>query len=135
MDADDPTRPRFLIAGDATDLPQIREMLGRLPVTAYGQVYVEIASPIQVERWRVPEGMAVTWLRRDLASLESGATVPRGELIRRAVTGWVSEWLPEGGADDPCVLWIGCATSPRVDDLYRELTTRLGPESLRHPHR
>ena len=133
MDVD--ARPRFLIAGDSTDLPQIRDMLGRLPVTAYGQVYVEIASPIQIERPRMPAGLAITWLRRDLASFASGRAVPRGELIRRAVGGWVDEWLPEEGADDPCVLWIGCASSPRVDDLYRDLAHRLGPESLRHPHR
>jgi len=128
------TRPRFLIAGDATDVPQIRDMLGRLPVSAYGQVYVEVASPIQVERWSVPEGMTVTRLRRDLSSLASGVTVPRGELVRRAVAAWVDEWLP-GDSEQPCVLWIGCATSPRVDDLYRDLSHRLGPESLRHPHR
>lgn len=133
-DADAATRPRFLIAGDSIDLPQIRDMLRRLPVNAYGQVYVEIAAPIQVERWQVPSGMAITWLRRDLTATAVGVAVPRGELVRRAVGAWVDEWLP-GGTAEPCVLWIGCATSPRVDDLYRELSARLGPETLRHPHR
>ncbi|HWL02307.1 MAG TPA: SIP domain-containing protein [Microbacteriaceae bacterium] len=118
---------RVLIAGCAADLPAIQRILRELPTMAYGQVYIEIASPVQARRWPVPDGVIVTWLRRDLQEQESGAALPKGELLARAVSAWMSEWLP---ADDPVVpgfVWLGGATSPRVDELYETLSRRLDP--------
>ncbi len=117
---------RVLIAGCSTDIPAICRMLRELPSGAYGQIYVEIASPVQVRRWAVPDGVVVTWLRRDEQGQASGAVLPKGELLARAVSAWMAEWLT---ADDPLVpgfVWLGGATSPRIDDLYDELSRRLG---------
>ncbi|WOF23712.1 SIP domain-containing protein [Microbacterium betulae] len=121
-----PVRPHFLLVGDSTDLPAIRRMLERLPVAAYGQVFVEIASRVQIQRFEVPEGVSLTWLLRD--GVGDGAArrmAPRGECVVRAVHAWFDEWMFEGGQQAPRVVWIGCSASPRVSRLHRELRARF----------
>lgn len=118
---------QVLLAGDTTDLAAIRRILADLPGDAYGQVYLEIVSPIQIRPIPRPDGVALTWLRRDLVPHGLLEIAPRGELIRSAVTAWVSEWMPEEttGARDEIYLWVGCTASPRVGTMYRELSSRL----------
>lgn len=128
----DVDRPHFLIAGDSADLPVIRRMLGRLPVDAYGQVLVEVASRIQIQRMHLPAEMTLTWLLRD-ADGTARRMAPRGERIVRAVRAWLDEWMGVGGHEAPQVIWIGCAASPRVGRLHRELRDRfplLRPEGI-----
>jgi len=127
--------PHFLLVGDSTDIPAIESMLAKLPVGAYGQVFVEIASEVQIRPIVVPSRMVLTWLRRDRATREIGRVAPRGELAARAVTAWVAEWMPESQLEHarPCVLWIGCSASDRMDSLSRELTALLGESRLHHP--
>ncbi|GAA2234246.1 SIP domain-containing protein [Herbiconiux moechotypicola] len=116
-----------LLAGDTGDLPSIRRILDELPDDAYGQVYLEIVSPIQIRPIDRPEGVSLTWLRRDLVPHGLREIAPRGELIRSAVSAWVSEWMPEAPAEggDRIHLWVGCTASPRVGTLYRELASKL----------
>ena len=135
METSRPTRPgaQVLLAGDTTDLAAIRRILAELPDDAYGQVYLEIVSPIQIRPIPRPDGVALTWLRRDLVPHGLLEIAPRGELIRSAVIAWVSEWMPEETTEgrDDIYLWVGCTASPRVGTLYRELASRLscgGPE-------
>ncbi|WP_291042883.1 SIP domain-containing protein [Herbiconiux sp.] len=128
----DHSHAQVMLAGDTTDLAAIRRILAELPDDAYGQVYLEIVSPIQIRPVPRPDGVALTWLRRDLVPHGLLEIAPRGELIRSAVIAWVSEWMPEttDGRDD-VYLWVGCTASPRVGTLYRELASRLsadGPE-------
>ncbi|WP_440707867.1 SIP domain-containing protein [Herbiconiux sp. YIM B11900] len=119
--------PHVLLAGDTTDLVPIRRILGELPDDAYGQVYLEIVSPIQIRQLERPAGVNLTWLRRDLVPHGLREIAPRGELIRSAVTAWVSEWMPEAPAEggERIHLWVGCNASPRVGSMYRELASRL----------
>ncbi len=126
----------FLLVGDSTDLATILDTVARLPVNAYGQIFIEVASDVQIQRWRVPLGMSVSWLRRDRLSSVVGTIAPRGELVARAVAAWVAEWMPEHHGDHelPYVLWIGCSASDRVDQLYRELAGRIDHLHLHHPH-
>lgn len=123
----DTSAPHVLLAGDSSDLTPIRRILGDLPEEAYGQVYIEIVSPIQIRPIERPAGVALTWLRRDLVPHGLLEIAPRGELIRTAVTAWVAEWMPEAPAEDGerIFLWVGCNASPRVGTLYRELASRL----------
>ncbi|QJU54928.1 SIP domain-containing protein [Herbiconiux sp. KACC 21604] len=116
-----------LLAGDTTDLTPIRRILSELPADAYGQVYIEIVSPIQIRELPRPAGVNLTWLRRDLVPHGLLVIAPRGELIRSAVSAWVAEWMPEATSEggDRIVLWVGCNASPRVGALYRELASRL----------
>lgn len=119
--------PHVLLAGDTTDLVPIRRILGELPDDAYGQVYLEIVSPIQIRQLERPAGVSLTWLRRDLVPHGLREIASRGELIRSAVTAWVSEWMPEAPAEggERIHLWVGCNASPRVGSLYRDLASRL----------
>src|SRR6218665_196692 len=86
----------ILLVGDSTDIPAIRGMVDGLPPTAYGQIFIEVAAEVQVEKWAVPEGLTVTWLLRDSSAsgIRSGLAA-RGELVARAVHAWVAEWMPE----------------------------------------
>ncbi|PZQ91906.1 MAG: hypothetical protein DI534_02860 [Leifsonia xyli] len=125
--------PHFLLVGDSRDIPAISGMLGRLPVGAVGQVYLEVSSAIQIRRLPAPAGVAVSWLCRDRVA---GAIPERGELAARATKAWASEWMPEESElrAQPFIIWIGCATSASVTRLYRELADRLGESHLHHPH-
>ncbi|SDS96808.1 SIP domain-containing protein [Microterricola viridarii] len=117
----------FLLVGDGADLRALRSIVTRLPVNAYGQIYVEVASVMQLEQWPVPAGMTVSWLCRDSSPGEDGQVAAQGELVARAVSAWVAEWMPERqrSHQSPYVLWIGCASSDHVDGLYRELAQRI----------
>lgn len=122
----------FLIVGDSTDLPLLRHMLGRLPVDAYGQMFIEVATAVQVHDWAGPDGLAVTWLVRE----RSRRFRPRGEAAAQAMLAWVSEWMPEDqdAHSAPYVMWIGCSMSTVMDRLYRQLGDRLDHLHLHHPH-
>ncbi|HXH36922.1 MAG TPA: SIP domain-containing protein [Plantibacter sp.] len=113
-----------LIAGDAGDLPAIRALLAELPSDAYGQVFVEIFGPIQLERLDVPSGMNVTWLCRDTRRSDEriGAGASKGEALVRAIEAWLDEWVrvePDGRSN--AMLWIGCHANPRVNRLCRSI--------------
>lgn len=86
-----------LFLGDSVDIPAIRAEVEALPDDAYGQVFVEVATRVQVQRWSTPPGVGVTWLERYDSSGGRGPVVPRGELAARALAGWVSEWMPDSG--------------------------------------
>lgn len=124
----------FLIVGDAADIPLIRESLDRLPVDAYGQVFVEVASEMQIQRLAAPVGVTVSWLSRDAAVRSRGPLPPRGELAARAIEAWCAEWSPQDETEQTFVLWIGCSSSGRVDELYRQLGQRMPQVHLHHPH-
>lgn len=125
--------PHFLLVGDSRDIPTIAGMLNRIPVGSVGQVYLEVASAIQVRPLAAHPGVAVHWLCRDRKPHPIPA---RGELAARAVTAWVSEWMPEEQElhPRPYIIWIGCSTSAPVTQLYRDLADRLGDAHLHHPH-
>ncbi len=128
-------RAHFLLAGDGDDLPVIRATLRRLPVDAYGQVLLEVASPLQFQPVEAPEGISVTWLFRDGADGILAPVPPRGQRIVQALAGWLAEWMPEQHRQqDPLILWIGCCDSALVDDFYVTLRTEFPQLHLHHPH-
>ncbi len=116
----DDSRAHFLLAGDTADLAALRGISVRLPVDAYGQIFVEVASPAMVEPIDCPPGIAVTWMLRP-----SGADA--GTRIAPAVDAWVAEWITGTGADTPMpyVIWVGCSSSRAVRELLRDLRTRI----------
>lgn len=129
-----PPRAHFLIAGEGSDRAAVRGAIERLPVDAYGQVFVEVASGIQVERWPTPRGVSITWLFRDAAAAR-GRPAVRGALIERAVTAWVAEWMPgpASGREIPYVMWLGCASSTRIDQLCERLAWSFDHVHLHDP--
>jgi NADPH-dependent ferric siderophore reductase len=109
--------PTVLLAGDSADLPELRALIATLPQDAYGQVYVEVAAPVQVEPLATPVRVAVTWLVRETpAGLHA-----RGELLARAVDAWTAEWLPAGVRDARRIAWVGCAAAPAIADRFRTM--------------
>lgn len=125
----------ILLVGDSTDLPALDAMLRDLPADTYGQVYVEVATGIQIRSLPAPPHVSVTWLCRDRAHSDLdvvprgvGAMPHRGELASRAIAAWVAEWQPDEPGDEDYALWIGCSASARVGRLYRTLRERLGEQ-------
>ncbi|WP_336632872.1 MULTISPECIES: SIP domain-containing protein [unclassified Microbacterium] len=120
----------FLIAGDITDLSLLHQLVGRLPVDAYGQVFIEASDDVQIRPLPAPPGLVVHWLVDDASPLG----LPRGERAAQAVMAWVSEWMPEETATHltPYVMWIGCSTSTVMDQLYDRLGDTLDDLHLHH---
>jgi len=107
---------RILIAGDASDLPEIHGMLTELPENAYGQVFVEVALDEQVRALPAPPRVTVTWLVR---STRSSLVAPlvfadHGEALAQALTAWAGEWCV-ADCEPRTTVWIGCADSPWVE--------------------
>lgn len=129
MSVVDPTGLSCVIAaGDAADLPSLREWLTELPDTAYGRVFVEVFSPIQIVDLPVPPHVGVTWLCREQReeSPRPGVGRHRGEALATAVDAWFDEWL---WADSDAVrniqLWTGARTSPVMQNYWAALDRRL----------
>ncbi|MEQ6899198.1 SIP domain-containing protein [Microbacterium sp. KR10-403] len=127
--------PHYLLVGETSDIPLLRTIVERLPLDAYGQIFVEVIGHGQIQDWDVPENMTLTWLRRDLSSRAYGGVALRGEVASRAVMAWVSEWIPErkSARDLPYILWIGCSANDEVDRLYHHLLHRFERLHLHHP--
>lgn len=123
--------PHILMAGDSGDVAEIRGILSLLPEAAYGQVFIEAVVPLQIVDIPAPRRVSVTWLVRDAD--QSDVPLARGELIRRAVTAWIHEWMPDHGHEQHgqhehahYYVWVGCIGSPRVRDLYHSLGRLFG---------
>jgi NADPH-dependent ferric siderophore reductase len=112
--------PTVLLAGDSADLRDLRALAASLPADAYGQVYVEVASAVQIERLETPVRVAVTWLVRE----QESDIAARGVLLTAAVDGWIAEWMPEGVRDDRRIAWVGCSATPQLAERYRTLQER-----------
>lgn len=99
-------------------------ILSTLPRDAYGQVFVEVASAVQVEGLATPARVAVTWLVRETGT----GMATRGELLVRAVDGWLTEWA--AAMDHRSIVWVGCSSRPEIADRYRAVR-ELPIESVR----
>lgn len=128
-------RTHFLLVGDEGDIAMIHTILRRLPVDAYGQVYIEVDGARPLPSLAMPEGMELTWLRRDSRVRRGGSAHDHGALAAGVIDVWLQEWMPDAdAAEEPYVIWIGCTASGRVDLLYRDLRARLPMLHVRHPH-
>ena len=77
----------YLLAGDQTALPAIASIIERLPVTARGRAFVEVADAAEQQDIQCPPDLELTWLHRD--GIEPG----RSTLLDQAVRGVE---IPEG---------------------------------------
>lgn len=112
--------PTVLLAGDSADLRDLRALVATLPAAAYGQVIVEVAAAVQIERLQTPARVAVTWLVRE----REGGVAARGRLLAAALDAWIDEWMPAGVRDDRRIAWIGCGAAPGPAARYRTLQDR-----------
>ncbi len=117
-----------LAAADAADLPALRAWLGELPETSYGQVFVEVFSPIQIVEFPLPNHVSVTWLCREEReeSPRPGIGRRRGEALAAAVDAWFDEWLwADSSAVRNIQLWTGARTSPVMQNYWTALDRRV----------
>ncbi|MCC5698008.1 siderophore-interacting protein, partial [Klebsiella pneumoniae] len=55
----------YLLVGDQTALPAISAIVEKLPVTARGQVFVEVADEAEEQHIECPPDLQWTWLHRN----------------------------------------------------------------------
>jgi NADPH-dependent ferric siderophore reductase len=85
----------YLLAGDETALPAISALLERLPATARGQAFIEVAAAAEQQDIACPPGIRLTWLHRD--GLPPGGAGLLSDAVRATelphdqdVSAWVS---------------------------------------------
>lgn len=105
-----------LVAGDAHDLPAIRDICRRLPWDAQGTVLLEAVARIQIQQIDVPEGVSVRWLLRG----DGTHARSKGERLAMAVHAWCVEWTC---TEPPAqwTVWLGPHTPTRVARMARSL--------------
>lgn len=84
-----------LLVGDETALPAISSMVERLPATASGQVFVEVADPAEQQHIECPSDVRLTWLHRD--GVPAGRSTQLADAVRglefpgeQSISAWVS---------------------------------------------
>jgi NADPH-dependent ferric siderophore reductase len=80
----------YLFAGDEAALPAIAAAIESLPAEATGLAFIEVDSDADIQPIAAPEGVQVTWLRRN------GLPAGSGDLLVPAVA--AAEW-PDGRVD------------------------------------
>lgn len=111
-----------LAAGDASDLPGLREWCAALPDDSYGRVFVEVFSPIQIERLEAPAGVAVTWICRERLreSTRPGVGIARCQALSEAVDAWLDEWYrSEFGPELHFTIWMGARSSSIMRGFWK----------------
>lgn len=109
----------YLLVGDETALPAISNIVENLPVTARGQVFVEVADAHERQHVECPHDLRWTWLERE------GAPAGGTEQLMDAVRGLE---LPAAG---DVSAWVA-GESGTVRGIRRHLRTDrgLGAESV-----
>lgn len=111
-----------LAAGDAGDLPGIRAWCAALPEDAYGQVFIEVFAPIQIEEINAPEGVNLTWICRERLreSTRPGLGIPRCQALVNAVDAWLDEWYrSEHGPERHFTIYMGARGSSIMRSYWR----------------
>ncbi|RRD60119.1 SIP domain-containing protein [Leucobacter sp. OH1287] len=115
-----------LAAGDAGDIAEIQDWLFSLPEHTFGQVFIEVFSPIQIVELFTPKHISVTWITREKLrpSSRPGIGIPRGSALRDAVDAWLNEWArPEGGSH--VHIWAGARSSSIMNRYWLMLQREL----------
>jgi NADPH-dependent ferric siderophore reductase len=93
-----------LLAGTEGDIQTIGLLLATLPVTARGQVFIEVSASAEALAIDAPGRFTVTVLDRS-----------RGQDLRLSVNAWLSEMLPTSAYDEHSVYaWIAADGPAKV---------------------
>ncbi|CAM00631.1 siderophore-interacting protein [Saccharopolyspora erythraea] len=103
----------YLLVGDETAMPAICAMVERLPVTARGQVFIEVSDAAEQLDIVCPPDLRLTWLHRD------GVPAGRSTLLPDAVR---ELELP---GDQDVSAWVS-GESTMVRGIRRHLRTDRG---------
>ncbi|XPP27782.1 MAG: hypothetical protein ACNYNX_06255 [Leucobacter sp.] len=118
----------ILAAGDASDLRELRAWIADLPESSFGQIYIEVFSPIQIEPLPVPPGVGVTWICREALrpSSRPGIGIPRGRALADAVDAWLDEWVRvEDDAGRHFSIWTGARSSSVMQSFWLRIEAEL----------
>ncbi|MGG7463842.1 SIP domain-containing protein [Plantibacter sp. YIM 135347] len=116
-----------LLAGDASSIAEIDDVLGLLPICARGQVFVEVDHAEDVRTLTGPGRVVVTWLVRADRTGEpgSGRGCASGQAVSRAARAWASEMLDVDGHESADYhVWVGGGSAHLVE-LRNELRMTL----------
>lgn len=129
---DDFTDPEHLecvlAAGDVADIDGLRAWCSMLPDDAYGQIFMEVFSPIQIVTLPTPPRVGVTWICREQlrSSTRPGIGIPRGQALADAVDAWLDEWLRADPATGRSfLLWTGARSSSIMNSFWIRLEAEL----------
>lgn len=117
-----------LAAGDLSDVHELRDWCAKLPTASYGQVFIEVFSPIQIQLIPAPAGVNITWICREQLreSTLPGIGIPRGQALASAVDAWLSEWYSaEPGVDRHFTMWMGARGNEIMHDFWRRLEHKV----------
>ncbi|GAA2820939.1 siderophore-interacting protein [Saccharopolyspora taberi] len=82
----------YLLVGDETALPAIAAIVEQLPVTARGQVFVEVADAAEQQHLVCPPDLRLTWLHRD--GVPAGSSTLLADAVRAVdVPSGASAWV------------------------------------------
>lgn len=114
-------------AGEISDLEDLREWCAALPTDAYGQIFIEVFTPYQVQRLDAPERVGVTWIHREQrrAGTRSSVCVPRGQALADAVDAWLDEWIRADPGFLHFTLWMGAQSSSIMRSFWFRLEAEL----------
>ncbi len=118
----------LLAAGNISDVPDLRVWCQSLPADSYGQVFIEVFSPIQIEPLQTPPGVGVTWICREQLGDPTlpGIGLPQGQALKTAVDAWLCEWYrTEYGAERHFTLWMGARSNEVMHTYWKSLERQV----------
>ena len=112
-----------LAAGDVGDLEQLRAWCASLRPDSYGQIFIEVFAPFQIEQFDAPRNIGVTWICRERLrpSTRPGVGIPRGKALADAVDAWLDEWLRVEPESRHFTLWMGAHSSSIMRSFWARI--------------
>lgn len=121
-----------LLAGDAENVPEMCDILARLPHDAHTTVLIEVFAAAQIDEIPVPGDIRVTWLVRSNAGADRDACA-KGARLAAAIHAWCAEWAcSPDGRSPACTVWLGARTPARIVRMTRALIDPRGAHTPPH---
>lgn len=117
-----------IAAADVGDLRGLRAWCAALPPHVYGQIFIEVFAPYQIEPFPTPQHVGVTWICREQLrpSTRPGVGIPRGQALADAVDAWLDEWIRADAGYWHFSLWMGARSSSIMRSFWFRVEAELG---------